>query len=131
MLKGLASGKPRGGHPEGSIAAPGGGPAKTIELHDRPYNFWRRRPRRDTLDEPEIEGVIARVPDLGLFVGFRELDSSSEGKAPSRSAGSSRASRGLATKRVLDGPAELLRRRQSAPGGAPRALRPRPAGRRS
>ena len=53
-----------------------------IELHDRPYNLWRRRPRRRTLDEREIERVIERVPDLDLFVRFLRLDCSTEGKNP-------------------------------------------------
>ena len=53
-----------------------------IELHDLPYNLWRRRPRRRTLDERQIERIIDRVPDLGLFVRFLELDASSEGKNP-------------------------------------------------
>jgi hypothetical protein len=54
----------------------------TIEFHDRPYNLWRRRPRRRTLDEREIERIIERVPDLDLFVRFLELDCSTEGKNP-------------------------------------------------
>jgi hypothetical protein len=53
-----------------------------IELHDRPYNLWRRRPRRRTLDEREIERIIERVPDLDLFTRFLELDCSTEGKNP-------------------------------------------------
>ena len=53
-----------------------------IELHDRPYNLWRRRPRRHTLDEREIERIIERVPDLDLFTRFLELDCSTEGKDP-------------------------------------------------
>jgi hypothetical protein len=53
-----------------------------IELHDRPYNLWRRRPRRLTLDEREIERIIERVPDLDLFARFLELDCSTEGKNP-------------------------------------------------
>ena len=53
-----------------------------IELHDRPYNLWRRRPRRRTLDEREIERIIERVPDLDLFTRFLELDCSTEGKDP-------------------------------------------------
>ncbi len=53
-----------------------------IELHDRPYNLWRRRPRRRTLDEREIERIIERLPDLDLFTRFLELDCSTEGKDP-------------------------------------------------
>ena len=53
-----------------------------IEQHDRPYNLWRRRPRRRTLDEREIERLIDRVPDLDLFVRFLRLDCSTEGKNP-------------------------------------------------
>jgi hypothetical protein len=50
----------------------------TIELHDRPYNVWRRR--RD--DARAVGRIIDRVPDLGLFVRFLELDGSTEGKNP-------------------------------------------------
>lgn len=53
-----------------------------IELHDRPYNLWRRRPRRHTVDEREIERIIEAVPDLDLFARFLELDCSTEGKNP-------------------------------------------------
>ena len=52
----------------------------TIELHDRPYNVWRRRRRR--ADPRAVGGIIDRVPDLGLFVRFLELDGSTEGKNP-------------------------------------------------
>ena len=53
-----------------------------IEQHDRPYNLWRRRPRRRTLDEREIERISERVPDIDLFTRFLELDCSTEGKNP-------------------------------------------------
>lgn len=142
LARGLAWGKPRRGHPEGSVAAhvrdllatiEGWGEAgrrrselrflslvhdslkfevsnwrpksgenhhamrarrfaerytdderllAAIELHDRPYGLWRRRPRRLTLDEREIERIIERVPDLDLFARFLELDASTEGKNP-------------------------------------------------
>jgi hypothetical protein len=52
----------------------------TIELHDRPYNVWRRRRRR--ADPRAVGRIIDRVPDLGLFVRFLELDGSTEGKDP-------------------------------------------------
>ena len=141
LLRGLAWGRPRRGHPEGSVGAHvrdllatierGARPARrselrflalvhdslkfqvsnwrpksgenhhatrarrfaerytgderllsVIEQHDRPYNLWRRRPRRRTLDEREIERLIERVPDLDLFVRFLRLDCSTEGKNP-------------------------------------------------
>jgi hypothetical protein len=52
----------------------------TIELHDRPYNVWRNRRRR--ADERAVGRIVDRVPDLGLFVRFLELDGSTEGKHP-------------------------------------------------
>jgi hypothetical protein len=52
----------------------------TIELHDRPYNVWRRRRRR--ADPRAVGRLIDRIPDLGLFVRFLELDGSTEGKNP-------------------------------------------------
>ena len=47
----------------------------TLELHDEPYRIWRTRGEG-------IEAVLARVPDLGLFLRFVELDSSTKGKDP-------------------------------------------------
>jgi hypothetical protein len=52
----------------------------TIELHDRPYNVWRQRRRR--ADLRAVGRIIDRVPDLGLFVRFVDLDGSAEGKNP-------------------------------------------------
>jgi hypothetical protein len=52
----------------------------TIELHDRPYNIWRWRLKLS--DEREVTRILDRVPDLGLFVRFVELDGSTEGKNP-------------------------------------------------
>jgi hypothetical protein len=53
-----------------------------IELHDRPYAIWRRT-RRDSVRERRALGELARrIPDVGLFVRFVELDGSSEGKNP-------------------------------------------------
>ena len=53
----------------------------TIELHDRPYNLWRRMRRRHRLDERPFAAMVGRIPDLDLFVRFVELDGSTEGKA--------------------------------------------------
>lgn len=52
----------------------------TIEQHDRPYNIWRKLKRRGRLDEHAFDGMLARIPDLDLFVRFVELDGSTEGK---------------------------------------------------
>jgi hypothetical protein len=54
----------------------------TIELHDRPYALWRRLRRRGRIDEDAVERMLARIPDLDLFVRFVELDGSTEGKNP-------------------------------------------------
>jgi hypothetical protein len=51
-----------------------------IELHDRPYSLWRKMRRRGRLDEHAINEMLDRIPDLGLFLRFVELDGSSEGK---------------------------------------------------
>jgi hypothetical protein len=51
----------------------------TLELHDEPYRIWRTRgdDRRAA-----IEAVLARIPDLGLFLRFVELDGTTMGKDP-------------------------------------------------
>ena len=54
----------------------------TIELHDRPYGIWRRMRRTGRLDEDRFGDMLERVPDLGLFVRFVEIDGSTEGKRP-------------------------------------------------
>jgi hypothetical protein len=54
----------------------------TIELHDRPYALWRRLRRRARLDDPAVDGMLARIPDVNLFARFVELDGSTEGKRP-------------------------------------------------
>jgi hypothetical protein len=142
LLEGLAWGKPRAGHPEGTIAAhvddllrtidewgETGQPRadlrfislvhdackkwvqhwrpktgrnhhamrarrvaerytddprllSTIELHDRPYNLWKKMQRTGRLDEPEFQRMLDQLPDLGLFLRFIELDGSTEGKDP-------------------------------------------------
>jgi hypothetical protein len=46
-----------------------------LELHDAPYWVWRHGAEDDAVAE-----VLARVPDLDLFVRFVELDASSPGK---------------------------------------------------
>jgi hypothetical protein len=54
----------------------------TLELHDRPYGIWRKLRRTGRFDEERFEEMLARVPDLGLFERFVELDASTEGKRP-------------------------------------------------
>ena len=54
----------------------------TIEQHDRPYALWRKLRRSGRLDEPAFQRMLERIPDLGLFVRFVELDGSTEGKDP-------------------------------------------------
>jgi hypothetical protein len=140
LLEGLAWGKPRGGHPEGTVGAHVAdlmetierweetGPRRsdlrflalvhdslkyqvndwrpktgenhhavrarrfaqrytaderllaTIELHDRPYNLWKRMRRRRRLNPDVFDAMLERIPDLDLFVRFVELDGSTEGK---------------------------------------------------
>jgi hypothetical protein len=53
----------------------------TIEMHDRPYNLWRRPPRA-SFDERRLMRMVERIPDLDLFLRFLELDGSTEGKDP-------------------------------------------------
>lgn len=68
----------------------------TIEMHDRPYNLWRRPPR-GRFDERRLMRMVERIPDVDLFVRFLELDGSTEGKDPEpvRSFKEELASRGL------------------------------------
>ena len=54
----------------------------TIELHDRPYQIWRRMRRKGSLDRSAFEEMLARVPDRELFLRFIELDGSTDGKNP-------------------------------------------------
>jgi hypothetical protein len=54
----------------------------TIEMHDRPYHAWRRHRRRGRRYRREVTRIAGRIPDLGLFVRFLELDGSTEGKNP-------------------------------------------------
>ena len=53
-----------------------------IELHDRPYHLWRRRRRTGHVPARKLDEMLARLPDLPLFVRFVELDASTEGKRP-------------------------------------------------
>ena len=53
-----------------------------IELHDRPYHLWRRRRRTGHFPARRLDDMIARLPDLAMFVRFVELDASTEGKRP-------------------------------------------------
>jgi hypothetical protein len=50
---------------------------EAIELHDEPYRRWRDgdRDREDLLDD-----ILARIPDVPLYVDFIELDATTEGK---------------------------------------------------
>ena len=54
----------------------------TLELHDRPYNLWRKMRRRGSLDEKAFQAMLDRIPDPELFLRFIELDGSTEGKNP-------------------------------------------------
>jgi len=51
----------------------------TLELHDEPYRIWRTRPHDGRC---ALEGILAQIPDLSLFMRFVELDGSTEGKTP-------------------------------------------------
>jgi hypothetical protein len=53
-----------------------------IELHDRPYNIWRRTRRGSAAERRRLDDLFRRIPDLDLFVRFVELDGSTEGKNP-------------------------------------------------
>ena len=53
-----------------------------IEEHDRPYAIWRKLRRSGRLDETTFTSMLARIPDLDLFLRFVELDGSTEGKNP-------------------------------------------------
>jgi HD domain len=53
-----------------------------IEQHDRPYNLWRKMQRKGRPDEHGLSEMLDRLPDLGLFLRFVELDGSTEGKNP-------------------------------------------------
>jgi hypothetical protein len=52
----------------------------TIEQHDRPYSLWRRFRRNGRVDEHAVSEMLARIPDIDLFLRFVELDGSTEGK---------------------------------------------------
>lgn len=54
----------------------------TIELHDRPYQIWRRMARKGKLDRDAFEEMMERIPDERLFLRFIELDGSTDGKNP-------------------------------------------------
>jgi hypothetical protein len=53
-----------------------------IEQHDRPYAIWRRMKRTGRDQARQLDEMVARVPDPGLFLRFVELDGSTEGKNP-------------------------------------------------
>jgi hypothetical protein len=51
----------------------------TLEFHDAPHYIWRTR----TDDGgAALEALLARIPDLELFLRFVELDGSTDGKDP-------------------------------------------------
>lgn len=53
-----------------------------IEEHDRPYEIWRKLRRSGTLDARAFCEMLARIPDVDLFLRFVELDGSTTGKNP-------------------------------------------------
>ncbi len=54
----------------------------TIELHDRPYGIWRKTRNSPRAKRERLGAMLDRIPDLGLFLSFVELDGSTEGKDP-------------------------------------------------
>ena len=54
----------------------------TIELHDRPYGLWRKCNRTGRDDDSAFDAMLERIPDIGLFVSFVDLDGSTAGKNP-------------------------------------------------
>ena len=52
----------------------------TIELHDKPYDLWRKVRHRGRMDEHAFNVMVDRIPDMDLFLRFVELDGSTEGK---------------------------------------------------
>ena len=50
----------------------------TIELHDEAY--WIFKSKRT--EQAAVDGLVARLPDLQLYVRFVELDATNEGKDP-------------------------------------------------
>jgi hypothetical protein len=51
----------------------------TLELHDEPYYIWRTCAGGG---RAALESLLARIPDLPLFLRFVELDGSTQGKDP-------------------------------------------------
>jgi hypothetical protein len=51
----------------------------TLELHDEPYWIWRTHPDDGGT---ALGALLARLPDVELFMRFVELDASTEGKDP-------------------------------------------------
>lgn len=51
----------------------------TLELHDAAYHIWRTRADQG---DARLAALLARIPDLHLFLRFVELDGSTEGKHP-------------------------------------------------
>ena len=52
----------------------------TIELHDGPYNIWKKMRRRGRPDDRRLRELLNRIEDPELFLRFVELDGSTEGK---------------------------------------------------
>ena len=53
-----------------------------IELHDRPYQIWKRLQRTGKPAGRRSREMLERIPDQDLFLRFVELDGSTEGKNP-------------------------------------------------
>ena len=54
----------------------------TIELHDRPYQIWKRMRRTGKRQDEQLREMLERIPDHDLFGRFVELDGSTEDKNP-------------------------------------------------
>ena len=81
----------------------------TIELHDRPYQIWKRLRRTGNPQDEPLREMLERIPDHDLFGRFVELDGVYRGQEP-------RADR-VAAGRALNGQSSRVRSR--ARGGPP------------
>ncbi len=78
-----------------------------------PYHLWRRKRRTGHVPAHRLDAMLARIPDLPLFVRFVELDGSTEGKRPDPIEWLARGApppRPAPEPAALDGQAELLGR---------------------
>jgi hypothetical protein len=48
-----------------------------LELHDEPYWIWKTGGAHE-----DLHALLGRIPDVGLFLRFVELDASTQGKDP-------------------------------------------------